>query len=144
MAYSVTINYDLSIQKMIQCGGYDCDSVSNYITAEDFPISGEGVHEVKLELVYFSDQWMGSDDVLQEFAKAGLEAARIEHLLAFGAKYPELQKQFTIIALGSVCWDPEGHHVLGLDEFSNKRWLCFYPFDEVQWHPDHRFLAIRK
>ncbi len=140
--YHVVINYTHTLGEMIQAGQYD-GGVNDNITAEHFPISGEGMVEAKLELVHFN-RVMESEEVLKEFAKAGLEPAKIEHLLAFGAKYPDVQRQFPIIALGSVWQFRSGSHFVAvLWGGSFDRYLGLLCFD-FGWHEDCRFLAVRQ
>ncbi len=138
--YLVTVNYDLSLAEMIKVGKYD--SVNSGITKKHFPVNGEGTNEVVTELVHFN-RFIGSDEVIRELDKRGFRPATIEELLAFGAKYPEMQIQFPIVALGSL-WRHLGHrdvpylwgasrgHDLNLDWFENG------------WEGHYRFLAVRK
>mgnify|MGYP001567436333 FL=1 len=138
--FSVVVDYAHTLSKMIQDGHYD--SVNDDITADHFPVSGEGVVEVKLELVHF-DRVMESDDVLKELDKAGLRPATLAELLAFGAKYPELQRQFPIIALGAV-WQRRGSR-RGVPALcsSSGRLLALVYFAR-RWYGPYRFLAFRK
>ena len=139
--YTVTINRAHTLPKMIQSGHYDW--ANDDITPEHFPIVGEGVVEAKLELIHFNRP-MDPEDVLKEFAKAGLEPAKIEHLLAFGAEYPEEQRKFPIIALGSVWQDRfDRPHVPGLWGDSRERGLGLDYFG-YRWVGFCRFLALRK
>ncbi len=139
--YPVTVNYDLSLAGMIKAGRYDW--VSSDITEKHFPLVGSGTRETITELVRFNKD-MGSDDVLRELDRRGLRPATIEELLAFGARYPELQRQFPIVALGSI-WrhDLDRRYVPCLWGGSDERSLCLNWF-EFGWRDDYRFLAVRK
>jgi hypothetical protein len=71
------------------------------------------------------------------------EPGRIEHLLAFGAKYPEEQRSHPILALASVAL------VGGVPCVACPRWdgLLRYlalPWWHRGWNRRCRFLAIRK
>lgn len=139
--YLVILDYAHTLTDMIHAGHYD--RMNDDITAEHFPITGDGVVEAKMELVHFNRP-MNSEDVLKEFAETGLEPAKIEHLLAFGAKHPELQRQFPIIALGSVWPCRDGRRdVPGLWGFTVERDLRLDCFG-LRWDDDYRFLAFRK
>ena len=116
--YPVTVNYDLSLAGMIKAGRYDW--VNSDITEKHFPVKGEGIKEVTAELVCFN-KYMSSKDVLRELDRCGLRPATIEEILAFGAKYPELQRQFPIVALNSI-WQHGHRDVSSL--WSNSRSKC--------------------
>jgi hypothetical protein len=78
----------------------------------------------------------------------GWIVGKIEHLLAFGAKYPDEQRKYPIIALGSFC-SVYGNRVVpelwrdGRQGYTDRRnlnlshWYC-------EWHESCRFLVVRK
>lgn len=102
--FRLTVDYGKPFEKMVA----DCNCGANVnadITAEHFPVTGEGVHEYEVILVTF-DKRMLDDEVSTELARMGLEDVRIEHLCALAAKYPELQRQFPIAARGSSWVSP--------------------------------------
>lgn len=96
--FPVEVDYTKSLADMVKAGGYDY--VSESITAENFPIEGDGVVESELFMVY-DYGWQASRWVIEKMEKMGLVPAKIEHLLALGAKYPDLQREYPIICLGS-------------------------------------------
>jgi hypothetical protein len=138
--YPVTVDYRQSLKAMIQVGRYDW--VNSDITEKHFPIT-PGPKDVSIELVHF-DRVMSSDDVLAELDCRGLRPATLAELLAFGAKYPEKQREFPVVALASVwrcsggfrrvpfLWSDAGERSLGLG------WLAFW------WSALCRFAAVRK
>ena len=104
--YKILVDYGQTLQQMIANGKYDY--ANSDITSGNFPMTGNGKQEVVVELVHFGRD-MASDAVLKEFEARGLRAATLPELLAFGATYPEKQREFPIIALGSVWQDRDGH-----------------------------------
>lgn len=76
--------------------------------------------------------------------KAGYRPANIAELLALGAQYPDIQRQFPIVALGSVwrlrssgpcvpcLWGDDWERGLHLRQLMDK------------WHPGYRFAVVRK
>ncbi|MBI1956993.1 MAG: hypothetical protein HYS44_00845 [Candidatus Niyogibacteria bacterium] len=139
--HSVTVNYGLSLAEMIAAGHYDW--VNNDITAKRFPVKGEGVVNVEIQLVHLNCT-MESDDILRELDTMGLRPATIEELLAFGAKYPDIQCEFPIVALGSVCRRVLGHRrVPCLGWNGAGRRLGLYWFG-LRWSGGCRFAAVRK
>ena len=136
----VIVDYSKSLQEMIAAGAYDY--VNSNITAENFPVNGEGQQEHDLVLFHFARR-IPSDDAIAEMERAGYEPGDIADLLALGADQPELQRQFPIVALKSVwrgpfgsryvpclCRDGAGRR-LDLDDFAG------------DWNGGCRFLARR-
>jgi len=75
-----------------------------------------------------------------------LRPATLPELLAFGAKYPDKQKEFPIMALGSVWIDPDGDrrvHSLGWVEGERELHLGWDKPGYV-WGDYCRFLAVSK
>ena len=97
--YSVTVDYGLSLAKMIKAGKYDY--VNSDINAKNFPVARIGKVEMKnLELVHLNCN-ASTDEAIREIGKRGLGLGDLPMLLALGAKYPELQREFPVAALGS-------------------------------------------
>jgi len=140
--FKVVVDYSLSLTEMIAAGDYDW--TNSDITAENFPVSGDGRQEVELELVHLNRE-ASTEEVLEELDRRGLRPARIEELLALGAKHPELQKQFPIIAFGSVWRDPGGYRCVPcLGWGVSERGLSLGYDDGLRWGDLCRFPAVRK
>ena len=92
---------------------------------------------------------MESDAVLRELDKRGLRAAELRELLAFGEKYPHVQREFSIAALGSK-WLSMVNHLHHdyltpvLHGGKSGRSLDLYHFDRAGWYSDSRFAAVAK
>lgn len=141
-SYPVVVDYAMSLVDMIAAGGYDW--VNNSITTEHFPITGKGRADVEIEIVHFGRIIKDGDEGLRELDKMGLRAAILPELLAFGAKYPDMQRQFPIIALGSVWQGRDGSRdVPELWEYDRERCLVLHWF-ECGWGEFFRFAAVRK
>ena len=101
---------------------------------------------VDLELVYLNRN-ASSEDVLSYFEQNGLRPATMAELLAFGATYPEIQREFPIVCLdkGGSSWvDPHGGcRVPYLDQDGFERGLRLSWCDNG-WDGICRFLAVRK
>ncbi|MFA5942353.1 MAG: hypothetical protein WC798_01635 [Candidatus Paceibacterota bacterium] len=101
--FRLTVDYGKSFEQMIAAGDYDWKN--DDITAKRFPIEGEGIAE--FEARYFhSNRNISSEDAVKEIESADAEnpwmPAKIEHVLSHGATFPEEQRKFPIIGLGSV------------------------------------------
>lgn len=140
-SFPITVNYSRTLEQMIADGKYDW--LNPDINAKNFPTEGKGTAEVDIELVHFN-RAMESNKVLKELEKQGLRPATLPELLAFGAKYPEKQREFPIVALGSVWRDFGGEgSVAGLDRDGSERYLRLRWLGG-RWIADDRFAAVRK
>ncbi len=140
LEFQITVDYTLDLAAMIAAGKYDY--VNPDIMAGSFPIKGEGKRELTAQLVHFN-RVISSDDVEKELSKKGLRPATIEELLAFGATFPEVQRRFPIIALGSVA-EVRGRRsvsALGGDRSGRNLYLYWRVSD---WLGLCRFLALPK
>lgn len=139
--YSITVDYSLSLADMIKAGRYDW--VNDDIVANHFPVSDNGKTEIEMHLVRFN-RTIESEKAIAELDNMGLRPASIEELLALGAQCPDLQREFPIVALGSV-WRPSGGcpPVPYLWFYSGKRGLRLRWFDDG-WDDSYRFAAVRK
>jgi hypothetical protein len=139
--FKVVVDYSQTLADMIAAGKYDW--VNSDITQEHFPVKGEGKVESELVLVHLN-RTASTEEVLKELDNRGLQPATIAELLAFGAKYPDKQKEFPIIALGSVWQPPHGHRLVAyLHEHASDRHLYLFWY-ERGWPGSSRFLASRK
>ena len=136
----ISVNYGRSLDEMKKAGNYDW--MNDDITAERFPIKGEGIKELVPELIHFNRS-ISSDNALADLDKMGLRPATIEELLALGETFPEMQRKFPIIALGSVGEVSGRRSVPCLDEGGSERglYLRWFGYD---WYAGCRFLAVRK
>lgn len=141
--FKVVVNYGKTLAEMIQFGKYGW--VNDDINDRNFPIQRSGQHEVELALVHLNRD-ATTKEVLAHLDSNGLKAAGIEHLLAFGATYPEIQKEFPVVALGSAWVDDDGDRRYPcLDFDDDERELRLYWDDgDVHWLGHCRFLALRK
>ena len=139
--FPVTVNCDLPLEKAIEAG--DFQAVHAEITSKNFPAQRSGQANLELVLVRYEHR-MKSEDVIQELDKEGLRAAELPELLAFAAKYPDMQRKFSIAGLGSVWKDRKGYrNVPCLYEASEGRYLDLHWWDDG-WYSYTRFAAIHK
>lgn len=139
--FRLLVNYDLKVEAMVKEGKYDWKN--NDINAKNFPTERAGQCEIELKLFHFNKA-MTSEDVIKEMDKQGYRPAELSELLALGAKHPDEQRKYPIIALGSVWrywYGSRGVAYLRLDD--SGRELRLYCFDDG-WHEDCRFAAVRK
>ena len=148
-SYPVSVNYNLSLNEMVMAGKYDLMNDSD-IRIENLSATTKSSVNVELYLIHLN-RVITDVGVIQYLDVLGLKPAKIEHLLAFGAKYPSKQLDFPIVALGSNVIDPLGRHYTSyLDTMTDVRGQkrLLYLFSEVEpnnsWSENCRFLAVRK
>ena len=141
---TITVNYDQSLETMIVAGHYDWRN--DDITAKRFAPKGEGVVEYEAKLFHF-DRNLSSEQAVEAIKSADTtnpwEPGKIEHLLSFGAKYPEEQRKYPIIGLGSVAEVDGDRDVPCLYRSGAERLLDLIWWDGG-WGGSCRFLAVRQ
>jgi hypothetical protein len=139
--FPLTVNYDLPLADAVDAGNYQ--GVHRSITRENFPSCRHGQAQLEMTLVRY-EQRMDSESVLRELDREGLRAAELPELLAFGETYPEVQRRFSVVGLGSVWKDRKGYrNVPCLYEASEARYLDLHWWDDG-WYSYSRFAAIRR
>ncbi len=140
----LSVDYSRTVQEMINAGKYGW--TNDNITEKHFPLptelNGKKV-SVSTKLFHFNRP-INSQDAIKEMDKAGYRPATLAELLALGEKQPELQKEFPIVALGSLWADARGRRsvpyllVHGYERRLNLYWFV------LDWYVFCRFLAVRK
>ena len=152
--FPVTVDYTQTLAQMIAAGKYD--SINLDITDQHFPSpsiptglppstgSGQATKaELKLELVHFN-RTISSNDAIAELKQKGLRPATLPEFLAFGAIYPEEQRKYPIVALGSV-WQYwyDNRYVPYLCSNDSRRSMDLHWFG-YGWNDNYRFAVVRK
>ncbi len=137
--FRITVNHHLPLKEMIKAGKYDW--VNDDITEKRFPVPAGDMIELDTELFHL-DCTISSENVLIEMDKKDYRPATIHELLAFGVSYPDVQREFPIVALGSVAEVDGDRYVACLDRDDSVRDLGLDWFDDG-WPRRYRFLAVR-
>lgn len=156
--YTVPVNYGRKLKTAVKVGKYDWNNDyydgqdwSDWKTPDDDPLEvPKGRAAVEKELLLFhigayfgDDKLHDTKEVLAAVAKLGLKAEAVPELLTFGEKNPDVQREFPVIALGSVWVDPHGdRRVAGLWSDADERCLSLHWFG-YQWNPYYRILVSR-
>lgn len=139
IGFSCAVNHDLTVAKMITAGKYD------FVVGDIprwFSKSGHGLVEVTFELVHLNLN-IAFDEAVRELNKRDLRPADFTELLAFGAAFPEEQRKYPIVELGSAAWVYGANSVVSLYSSENtERYIHI-----VHWTGNLsscRILAVRK
>ena len=142
--FDFAVDYTRTVAEMVKVGKYDWSN--NNITADHYPIPQDkaGKKEDINTKVFHFNRAISSADAVKEMEKEGYRPATAHEIMDFGEKNPELQRQFPIVALGSV-WQYGilYRFVLVLGEGGSKR-LLKLSFWDGGWADFYRFLAVRK
>lgn len=142
LLYPAGIDYNLPLAKMIALGHYK--SVDSDILPFNFPIVGTGLVDVNLAIFLF-DRRISSVEVITEMDRENCDPTKIEHLLAFGAKYPEIQKQFPISALGSIWQISINLSMTPTLSVSGNNWRSLkLDYSNYTWKEIRGFLAVAR
>ena len=137
----LSVNYSRTVEKGVKAGKYDWKNEN--ITPHNFPSDTKGEKEVDIHILHFNKA-ISSYDAIQEMDKQGLRPANLQELLSLGETFPDLQKEFSLVALGSVWVSPDGcRDVPVLWGDGAWRGLGLRWFDDG-WLGFYRFLAVRK
>ena len=137
---TLSVDYSRTLEQMIAAGHYDWKN--DDITAKRFPLKGDDIEQPETKIFHF-DRDMSSEAVVEAIKAGGWEPGKIEHLLAFGEKYPEEQRKYPVIALGSVAEVSGGRLVPYLYRSGAGRDLYLFWWG-CDWDGYCRFLAVRK
>jgi len=139
--YPLSVDYERSVEKGVKAGRYDW--ANSDITARNFPTERNGTAEVAVELVHFN-RHVSTDEAFRELDRMGFRPAELHELLAFGEKHPEVQREFPVVALGSVWQFRYGSRFvpyLSGGDSERGLYLGWIGFD---WFEVCRFAAVRK
>jgi len=141
----LALDYGRKLEDLIKAGNYDW--FNDDITAKRFPINGTGIEEFEFDL-FHPNRSISSESAIEEMKKSDdperpWMPAEIGHLLVFGEAFPELQRKFPIIALGSVAKVGGNRRVPCLDRVGSERNLDLHWFG-LGWGAGYRFLRVRR
>ena len=142
---TLTVDYSRTLKEMINAGNYGW--ANDDITEKNFPLPTKllGKKITASTKLFHFDRRISSEDAISEMNKAGYRPASLPELLALGEIHPELQKDFPIVALGSVWCGEDGHRDVPVLTFNDSRrelylgWLDYHDWDDYC-----RFFGVRK
>lgn len=141
--YPVSVDYEMSVEELVRLGQYHW--ASNEITSENFSTKRSGTVEVVVELVHFNRAIL-FDQARRELDCMGYRPAELHELLAFGKKYPDIQRKFPIVALGRASYRWADHSVpcLGGNRGNRSNRTLYHRLPDGPCREAYRFAAVRK
>ncbi len=141
---SITIDPSVTLLDLISAGDYRF--VNSKLKADNFPPDPNAGKATTLNVRIVSlGRYVSGEDALRELARLGLRPATPRELLALGAQYPALQKERSIIALGSPWKTPQGHSaVVVLRSVGGQRFADLLGASVLGWLDDVEFAAVAK
>lgn len=133
------MDYGQSVASLLKAGKYDWQNGN--ITDQNFPSTETGEREIDYALFHFK-KTMTSEGVIAEMAKENCRPATMKEMLNFGIKHPGVQREFPVVALGSVAELNGGRRVGYLYRNPAERDAHLNYFD-YGWNDYYRFLAVR-
>lgn len=139
--FSLAVNYGRSVEEGVRAGYYDW--VNPDITSEHFPTERQESTHIMVELIHLN-RVVSTDEAIRKLDQMGYRPIELRELQALGEQYPDLQRKFPIVELGSVWRDSDGNrYVASLDGSVSGRRLTLN-WVEVDWDEDFRFGSVRK
>ena len=137
--FRVCVDQTRTLAQLVADGKYDW--VNQNITKFQFALGTERV-STDIVLLHFGRS-VTSEQVRAEMERLGLRPADVRELLSLGAQEPNLQRDFSIIALGAVAKVDDYRYVAYLHRSDHVRYLDLYWFGS-EWVGFYRFAAVHK
>ncbi|MEK9208834.1 MAG: hypothetical protein AAB910_02025 [Patescibacteria group bacterium] len=137
--FRVCVDQTRTLAQLVADGKYDW--VNQNITKFQFALGTERV-STDIVLLHFGRS-VTSEQVRAEMERLGLRPADVRELLSLGAQEPNLQRDFSIIALGAVAEVSDDRSVAYLYRGGHVRFLNLYWFG-LGWFEYFRFAAVHK
>lgn len=145
-AFSLTINSALTAEERITAGNYVWwnRDLLNWRREDQSIYTGTDNVSVSVELLHFN-RAISTDEASVEMDRQSYRPANFEELTAFGEQYPDEQRKYPIIALGSVFVGPGDHRASPFLYYgSDARRGLGLRWHDFDWGGSCRFLVVRK
>jgi hypothetical protein len=142
--FTLSVNYNLPLSGLVAAGKYSW--VNDNITQKNFgKPDNDNTGEVELETQIFNfGKSVSSETAVARMANAGFRPANHFELAAFGAQHPKVQREKSIVALGSSWIVPDGGALVAyLDGISSHRYLNL-DYWGGGWRSNYWFLGVRQ
>lgn len=141
---TLNVDYRLTFKQMFAACNFS--SSEPIVRERNFPIPvdlNRRFETLTVKLFHFNRS-VHAEDAVFTMEKNGYRPAKIAELFAFSKTYPDLQKKFPIIALGSITEDRNGNHCSPFISGSRKTNQIGVFWNGSGCYPFCRFLAVKK
>jgi hypothetical protein len=144
LAPTIRFDYSRSLPEMTLAAALD--QTSTHITDERFPIHGQGIVTFETKLFCFEPESVSSEEAVIRIKAADREnlwsPAKIEHLLTYSKTFPDEQRKYPIVGLGSSYHMNSNRYVPIIDGSGSDRSLDLGCWGG-DWSGICQFLAVR-
>lgn len=143
--YPLIVNYDVDFRTYIHLAKFEPGCVDNALERIIFDIPQKGEVRMVARVEYPSNRSF-RDELKKATKDSGFQPADAKALLAFVAKFPEIQLKHPLYAIGSEGIDPNSKRSMILcaeSDENNRRELMAAPAD-VDFEPGDGILVVRK
>jgi hypothetical protein len=98
--FTVLVDETQTVEKAVEAGKFLW--VDSNITSDNFFNTHNGEKRKKEIFIFHFNKWMSSDEVIAEMDSVGYKPATIFDLLGLAKEKPDFQREFQIVALGSI------------------------------------------
>lgn len=138
--FKIMVDETMPVEEAVKTGRFDWSNEN--ITSQNFPRPTGGKKVEKEVFIFHFGRQVSSAAVIGEIYKARYKPATIWDLIGLAMKEPNFQRQFPVVALGSVCKLGGDRSVPCLYEDDSGRRLNLHYFD-YGWRDSSRFLVVR-
>ncbi|MCX6785091.1 MAG: hypothetical protein NTV81_04155 [Candidatus Komeilibacteria bacterium] len=142
-SYKVVVDYSESMDRMIAKGSYE--GVHPWITRKHFPIIGSGREEAEVFFFVLADtEVFDLNQIRRDIDSAGCFPVNLAVLLALGATYQQLQKQFYIFSIAQSWEVADGMQAVVALSFGEIGRNLDCDVHDGSWMDNRRIAVIRK
>ncbi len=128
-----------TINELVKQGCYDWSDPA----IKDGHFNIDVPHRAEIILLHFQDR-MDGETALKALWRNNFRAASMPELLTLGIKYPKLQKDFPIVALGSIVRYIGGRRFVGCLYYEAGERKVYLRWFDCDWYNHVRFAAVRR
>ncbi|MFA7049735.1 MAG: hypothetical protein WC164_01325 [Patescibacteria group bacterium] len=140
--FSLPINKEKSLSDLLRDGKYNL--IGNRIDSMNLEKTKKKIVELKIfDLRQLKPRDSSSETICLTMKDQGFKASNFLELLHLGAIYPDLQRRFPIVALGSICIAAQGRIGVPYLTIRDYQRMISLNFFNYSWKPQYKFLGTK-
>lgn len=96
--YDLSVDYGRSVEEAIRLGHYDYVADFGGINSDNFPTKRKDLVRIYPNLVHCDEYYLGIEEFMNKIDRMDYHPDDLHELLAFGEKYPDVQRKLDIVA----------------------------------------------